>query len=229
MNQKPCRFVRQSENSAPIFRVLAVASVLLLAPPAWAQTLVKISTDNFTNSDSQHKSEVEPDTASWGNTIVSTFQVARRPFFGGADVGFAASTDAGVTWRYGYLPGLTVNYQNGHYYAASDPSVAYDAKHNVWLISTLALVNPIGDVAVSRSTDGGLHWGNPIVIDGTQARDSLDARPRMRTDCSCSVACRRANITSLQCPPPMCLWMVRRPGRIRNSWNRLRVDPHSRR
>jgi hypothetical protein len=41
----------------------------------------------------------------------------------------------------------------------------------VWLISTLALVNPIGDVAVSRSTDGGLHWGNPIVIDGTHDDD----------------------------------------------------------
>jgi hypothetical protein len=39
--------------------------------------LVKLSTDTFHNSDSEHKTEVEPDTFAWGSTIVSTFQVAR--------------------------------------------------------------------------------------------------------------------------------------------------------
>ncbi len=74
------------------------------------------------------------------------------------------------------MPGLTVNYKNGTYGAAADPSVAYDAKHGEWLISTLPLVGLssssglIGDVAVSRSTDG-LHWGNPINIDKTHLDD----------------------------------------------------------
>jgi len=78
---------------------------------------------------------------------------ARVCRLGSADVGFATSTNGGVTWAHGNLPGLTVNYKGGTYGAAADPSVAYDAKHGQWLISTLPLVGLgpgsrfIGDVA----------------------------------------------------------------------------------
>jgi len=168
-------------NSLPFLTILlALTIALALALPAGAQSgLVKISTDTFTNSDSTHKTEVEPSTFAWGNTIVSAFHVARRPGsigWGSADVGFSTSTNGGVTWTYGSLPGLTVNYKSGTYGAAADPSVAYDAKHGQWLISTLPLVGLgpgaryIGDVAVSRSTDG-LNWGNPIIIDSTHLDD----------------------------------------------------------
>jgi hypothetical protein len=154
--------------------VLALMCSLLLSAVAQAQfTLVKISNDNLTNSDSVHKTEVEPDTFAWGSTIVSAFHVGRRPGnvgWGSADVGFATSTDGGLTWHHGNLPGLTVNYKGGTYYGAADPSVAYDAKHGQWLISTLPLINPIGDVAVSRSKDG-IHWGKPILVDKTHLDD----------------------------------------------------------
>ena len=146
---------------------------------ASAQVPLKLSTDKFTNSDSTHKTEVEPASFAWGSTIVSAFHVGRRPGsigWGSADVGFSTSTNGGKTWKHGVLPGLTINYKNGTYGAAADPSVAYDAKHGQWLISTLPLagLNPdsglIGDVAVSRSTDG-LTWGNPIAIDTTHLDD----------------------------------------------------------
>ena len=154
--------------------------LLLLTAGAVAQQnpLVKISIDRFTNTDSVHATEVEPDTFAWGNTIVSAFHVARRPGsigWGSGDVGFATSTDAGLHWKFGYLPGLTINYKNGTYGAAADPSVALDANTASGL-STLPLAGLnggsglIGDVAVSRSTDG-LHWGNPITIDGTHLDD----------------------------------------------------------
>src|SRR4029077_1024113 len=103
----------------------------------------------------------------------------RRPGsigWGSADIGYSTSINGGKTWTYGYLPGLTVNYEGGTYGAESDPGVAYDAKHGQWLISSLPLVglNPfagtIGDVGVSRSTDG-LHWGNLILIDSTALDD----------------------------------------------------------
>ncbi len=161
---------------------LSVIMLLLLSlalpAPAHAQ-LARISVDTFTNKDSDHKTEVEPDTFAWGNTIVSAFHVARRPGsigWGSADVGFSTSTNGGVSWTYGSLPGLTVNYEGGTYGAAADPSVAYDAKHGEWLISTLPLAGlnsnsgRIGDVAVSRSPDG-LTWGNPIIIDKTHLDD----------------------------------------------------------
>ncbi len=165
----------EGKRTISFFAVLLVLGIsLALTAPARAQfTLKKISIDKFTNADSVHKTEVEPDTFAWGSTIVSAFHVARRPAskgWGSADVGFATSTDGGLTWKYGYLPGLTVNYKGGPYYGAADPSVAYDAKHGVWLISTLPLISPIGDVAVSRSTDG-LHWGKPVPVDKTHLDD----------------------------------------------------------
>jgi hypothetical protein len=159
--------------------MLAAAICVVLVIPANAQfTLVKISSDTLHNSDSVHKTEVEPDFFSWGNTIVGTFHVARVPGsigWGSADVGWSTSTDGGKTWTYGILPGLTDNYKNGPYGWAADPSVAYDAKHKQWLISTLPLAGQensglIGDVAVSRSADG-IHWGKPIIIDKTHEDD----------------------------------------------------------
>jgi hypothetical protein len=170
-----------SKHSACWSAIITLSSVLVLAvPAAHAQfTLVQLSVDKFTNTDSTHKTEVEPSSFSWGSTIVSAFHVARRPGsigWGSADVGFATSTNGGMTWKYGYLPGLTKNYRNGKFGAAADPSVAYDAKHNVWMISTLPLVGlnssagKIGDVAVSLSTDG-LTWGHPILIDKTAEDD----------------------------------------------------------
>jgi hypothetical protein len=160
------------QRLAMLLGVLSFIAALVM--PAAAQfTLQKISIDRFTNPDSVHRTEVEPDTFSWGSTIVSAFHVARRPGsigWGSADVGWATSTNGGVTWSFGYLPGLTVNYQGGTYYGAADPSVAYDAKHGVWLISTLPLINPIGDVAVSRSKDG-IHWSGPVIVDKTHNDD----------------------------------------------------------
>ncbi|MFY9977357.1 MAG: sialidase family protein [Candidatus Sulfotelmatobacter sp.] len=164
-------------NRWPSFSTVLLA-FLALALQAPAQ-LARISVDNLTNNDSDHKTEVEPDIFAWGNTIVSTFHVARRPGsigWGSGDIGFATSTDGGVSWVNGDLPGLTVNYGGGTYGAVADPSVAYDAKHGEWLISSLPLVGLsaesryIGDVAVSRSADG-LHWGNPINIDKTHLDD----------------------------------------------------------
>ena len=170
------RLVHGKATLTFVFLALSVA----LAVPAVAQVAtVRISSDNLTNTDSVHKTEVEPDTFAWGNTIVSAFHVARRPGsigWGSGDVGYSTSTDGGQTWHYGNLPGLTINVKGGTYGAAADPSVAYDAKHGEWLISTLPLAGLnsnsglIGDVAVSRSTTG-LQWGNPIIIDKTHLDD----------------------------------------------------------
>jgi hypothetical protein len=169
----------RSASFSLLIAMLALAIFLSVLPASAQSGVVKISQDTFTNSDSDHKTEVEPDMFAWGNTIVSAFHVGRRPGsigWGSADVGFATSTNGGVSWTHGSLPGLTVNYEGGTYGAAADPSVAYDAKHGQWLISTLPLVGLsgggqyIGDVAVSRSPDG-LTWGNPINVDKTHLDD----------------------------------------------------------
>jgi hypothetical protein len=134
-----------------------------------ATTLLQLSADPYTNSLSQHATELEPDTFSFGSTIVAAFQVGR--FFGGgaSNIGFATSQDGGSTWTHGFLPDTTPfsTPASSVYQRSSDASVAFDSIHGVWLISFLGLF-PNGtstvDVLASRSTDGGLTWSVPVVV-----------------------------------------------------------------
>jgi len=172
MNRTSLRSQRARNTSAFVTIALMFGIVVVFVTSVDAQTsLVKLSTDTFHDSDAQHRTEVEPDTFAWGSTIVTAFQVARISGGGGADVGFATSTNAGKTWTSGYLPGLTDNYKGGSFTAASDAAVAYDAKHGEWLISTLPIVNDSGEaVATSRSTDG-IHWSKPVIVDNSGSDD----------------------------------------------------------
>ncbi|KAA2265372.1 hypothetical protein F0L68_04715 [Solihabitans fulvus] len=135
---------------------------LTVTPPGGGG-LVKISSDPFTDTDAQHATQVEPDTYNWGNTVVSTFQVGRVFGGGASDLGWATSTDAGATWQHGMLPGITVNQGGGSYAQVSDASVAYDARHGVWMISGLPIDSggSAAGVTINRSTDA-LTWGNPV-------------------------------------------------------------------
>jgi hypothetical protein len=139
---------------------------------AFAQvSLTQLSEDTFTDSPSQHATEVEPGTFSYGSTIVSAFQVARIYGGGGADVGFAISTDGGTTWTNGYLPGITIYEGNGTNAADSDAAVAYDAKHGVWLISTLPIANSGNTVVAVSSSSDGTHWNDPVTVTGSTSAD----------------------------------------------------------
>jgi hypothetical protein len=121
---------------------------------------VRLSVDT-TSGESQHRTEVEPSAASFDSTVVAAFQVGRFQSGGAEAIGFATSRDAGRTWRSGLLPGLTVG--GGAWARASDPVVAYDAVHGVWLAATLALADARNSVAVSRSPDG-LAWSAPLAV-----------------------------------------------------------------
>ena len=146
----------------------AAALLALNMPAAHAAVpLTQIITDSFTNSTSQHNTAVEPDTFAFGNTIVSAAQVGRFTDGGGSDIGYATSTDGGTTWTQGTLPGITNNNGGtGSFQRVSDASVAYDARHNVWLISSIPITSSVTvpNVFVSRSTDGGLTFGNPVTV-----------------------------------------------------------------
>jgi hypothetical protein len=161
----------ESSVRRPALCLAVLAAVIVFQAFAYAQVgLTKLSEDTFTDTPSQHNTEVEPCTFSYGSTIVSAFQVARIFSGGGADIGFATSIDGGTTWTNGYLPGITIYEGNGTSSAASDAAVAYDALHNVWLISTLPIPSGNNFVAVSRSTDG-LTWSNPITVSKTGSAD----------------------------------------------------------
>jgi len=163
---------------------LAAAALLALANTALGNVaLTQISSDPFTNSTAvdgvaiYHATQVEPDTFSSGSTIVSTFQVGRFHNGGADDIGFATSTNGGKTWKHGVLPGLTFQVDpTSPYERVSDASVAFDAKHNVWMISSIPLTSSlvVPTVFVSRSTDGGRTWNNPVSIPAPSGPVNLD-------------------------------------------------------
>ena len=142
------------------------SSASQMVQAASGSILTQMSSDPYTVCPGQHATEVEPHMIANGSTLVAAFQTGRIAPGGSTDIGWATSTDGGTTWQHGFLPGLTVGEGSGPYDAASDPAVAFDAKHSVWMIASLPLSNTMQTpaVAVSRSTDG-ITWATPISVD----------------------------------------------------------------
>ena len=167
---------------------LVTAALLAGAAPAAANVpLTRVSADPFTNASSQHATEVEPDTFASGATVVATYQVGRFFNGGASDIGYARSSDGGATWDVSsFLPGLTFNAgpfanPDSPFERVSDPSVAFDARHGTWMISSIPLEPDLDvpTVFVSRSTDGGATFGEPVripppAVQADQPRQELD-------------------------------------------------------
>src|SRR5437867_4015303 len=101
---------RLSHLRTRIFAALTLSILFTLVTSSLAFAslpIVQLSTDPYTNSTSQHQTEVEPDTFSFGTTIVSAFQVGRFTNGGSSNIGFATSTTGGSSWTAGFLPGIT--------------------------------------------------------------------------------------------------------------------------
>ena len=154
----------------------ALTAAFAAATPAQAAQpgVTQVSSDPFAPSSAPaaaHATEVEPDSFAWGSTVVTAFQTGRVFNGGASDIGWATSTNGGVSWTHGFLPGTTAaSTPTGPFFSASDASVAYDARDGVWIISWLGAHfsgGGIVDVMVSRSTDGGITWSNPVTVAAT--------------------------------------------------------------
>jgi hypothetical protein len=142
---------------------IVVGSLLALTSisPSWADRVrvTQISVDETTDPRGQHRTEVDPSQAAFGNTIVSTFQDGELTTNGAVKVGWATSHDGGLTWKHGYIPGTTTDFWV--------QVVAFDLKHFTWLITMMpqdSLQNTLG-MQVSRSADG-FNWTVPEYIYG---------------------------------------------------------------
>jgi len=154
----------------------AVAGIVLLAllagqiihgeraRPQTDSNLAVVSEDPYTNETSFHRTEAEPDTYAIDSTIVSAFQAGKFPHGGSSNLGWSVSTNAGVTWKAGFLPSTTTRADPpGRWRRVTDPSVAYDVKHGVWMI--FGLESFFQDtVFVSRSTEGAQTFGAPAIV-----------------------------------------------------------------
>jgi len=123
---------------------------------------LRVSVDPYRNSSSHHQTQVEPDSFAFGSTIVTTFQSGRFFDGGASNIGWATSTNGGRTWKRGFLPGMTqLSNPKGPFPRVSDPAVAYDAAHGVWLISSLGFSQSANAMLISRSSNG-TSWNAPV-------------------------------------------------------------------
>ena len=146
------------------------------------QISVDTSGNPGTDTTVQHKTEVDPSQATFGNMIVTTFQNGEIADWNGASqVGWSTSLDGGQTWRHGYIPGTT-----SYYWVQV---VYFDLKHNTWLIIMVAqdmnpqdsnYLNPT-EMQVSRSLDG-IHWSTPIPVYGPISYNGWVNRPWVACD-----------------------------------------------
>jgi hypothetical protein len=152
-----------------VLAVVAFALLLVSTVSAGSVLPFPISDDPYTDGGTghQHKTQVEPDSFAFGQTIVALSQSGRWYGGGGSsNLVFSSSQNGGRTWTTGGLPGTTVNATPpGPWPRISDPSIGYDAQDDVWLALGLG-IDSSGDghiLLVNRSTDGGQTWSNPVV------------------------------------------------------------------
>lgn len=108
--------------------------------------------------------------------LLAVFQEGRQVNGGSTDVGYAVSSDGGITWRHGLAPQLTL-ITGGPYSRASDPVAAIDLNGTLFLNSLGIVGNPSAsfDVLINRSLDGGATWSAPIkIFTGTGTRIQPD-------------------------------------------------------
>lgn len=167
--------VNVASNATGTYRLdnLQFANTTPPPPP-----IMQISSDTFTNATSQHATQVEPDSFSFGSTIVSVVQSGRfaDTAGGSSDTEFATSKDNGATWVTGSLPGITT-FAGGSFDRVSDPTIAFDSRHNVWIAAGLPIIaagNLGAAISANRSTDGGLTWSNPVLVATASGSQNFD-------------------------------------------------------
>jgi hypothetical protein len=140
--------------------------------------LAVVSEDPYTDPTTYHRTETEPDSFAFGSTIVSAFHVGKGRDCSATNLGWSVSTDAGSTWTDGLLPSTTAHATPpGPWDRATDPVVAYDAKHQTWLVQGLGRLpacKPGRIIFVSRSTDGARTFGEPVVIKAPKGSQNFD-------------------------------------------------------
>ncbi len=136
-------------------------------PTPMPLTLTQISSDPYTNSTSQHKTEVEPGTFSFGNTIVAAFKAGRFYKGGASNIGWATSINGGLTWTYGFLPGTTWGMPKTTADRASGLGGQPLVQPNGTVIVPIIVFtssSTIENIAAFQSNDGGESWSSNVLI-----------------------------------------------------------------
>jgi len=133
-----------------------------------AQDPVRISHDLLAaDTQAQPGTQAEPyvhANPSNSQNLLAGWQENRFRNGGARTLGFAVSTDGGLTWVDGLVPRLTT-VDGGVWQKASDPWVAFGPNNRAYFSSLLFNEStPDNAIGVSVSTDGGLNWGLPVQV-----------------------------------------------------------------
>jgi hypothetical protein len=132
----------------------------------------------------------EPDTLVEPDIAVSPFNTkievavahdCRFATGGAVDIFYAWTHDGGAHWQQSRLPGLT-KAVGGTYDRASDPVVAFGSDGSVYVSSLVFDVTCPTAVAVSRSTDGGATFGQPVLAQHSNTCAVSDDKNWLVTD-----------------------------------------------
>lgn len=136
-------------------------------------------------------SEVEPQVAVDPTNplhVVGVWQQDRWSNGGARGLVAGVSMDGGNSWTRVVIPGLSLA-SGGTYARASDPWVSFAPNGDVYVTSlSTTLAGPFPSqsaILVSKSSDGGLHWGNPTtLIDNTSPfpKDELNDKEAVTAD-----------------------------------------------
>src|SRR5947208_6446905 len=89
---------------------LAGVAITAASQAAYANVAItQVSLDPFTNTNAQHRTEVEPDTFVQGSTIVATFQAGGLAGAASSAIGLATRTNSARPWATAFLSALRVN------------------------------------------------------------------------------------------------------------------------
>jgi hypothetical protein len=152
-----------------------------LTPVAPSDPFAGNTTDNvpqqelFYGSTNYSDSQVEPYVIAnprRANNLVGIWEQDRWSDGGARGLVVSVSIDHGNSWKAVPLPGITLT-TGGTFVRASDPWLSFAPNGDLYAIS-VALNPPFGPSAplgsfesailVSKSTDGGLSWGDPITL-----------------------------------------------------------------
>jgi hypothetical protein len=172
-NRKPVRYL-----------VLAVLLALTLGPASVAAAgsyiaapPLQISNDSpfppgcngapqtgrvYPNSEVEPQVDVNPTNSL---NIVGAWQQDRWTDGGANSLIAGVSMDGGATWTKVEIPGITRCGGGGEYERATDPWVSFAPNGDVYFMSqTFNTSNATNAQLVSKSTDGGLTWSDPITL-----------------------------------------------------------------
>jgi hypothetical protein len=140
---------------------------------------------NFPNTEVEPWVDVNPTNP---DNIVSTWQQDRWSDGGARGLVAGVSKDGGDSWSEVAIPKVSVCSGNSAYLRASDPWLSFSPNGNLYHITLSANGGitaagfPNSAIFVSKSTNGGTSWGNPIALRTDKGPNVLNDKESITAD-----------------------------------------------